>query len=255
MTFGAAYRPAEQGLLIGGDFYDVHPDPGGRVMFLLGDVCGKGVDAAVSTGQLRQSVQALRRLERDPVRLLELLNATMLETMPEDADPSFATVVLGAATPTAGGGLRLELAGGGHQPPLIVRRDGVEMVEIGGMLVGAVPSARFRSRTVDLAPGEACVLYTDGVTEARGGPDGRQTFDEQRVADLLSGCHVMPAPAIAERVELHTTRWLASGHHDDIAVLVIQAPLPASPPRTGSTRRHLHSVQPTRPDPSAEETA
>ncbi|MCO1654048.1 SpoIIE family protein phosphatase [Pseudonocardia humida] len=242
ITLGAAYRPADEGLLIGGDFYDVHParptDPDGT-MLLLGDVCGKGVDAAVSTGQLRQSVRALRRVEPDPVRLLELLNATMLEAVPDDADPRFVTLVLGSARPLPGGGLRLVLAGGGHPAPLLVRRGGVEAVEIGGTLVGGMRRARFRSRTVDLAPGEACVLYTDGVTEARGGDDGTQLFGEERLAELLTGCHVLPAPGIAERVTQHTDRWLTTDNHDDIAVLVVQAPLPVNP-ATG--RRHLHSV-------------
>jgi serine phosphatase RsbU (regulator of sigma subunit) len=223
MDFGAAYRPAEEGLLIGGDFYDVHA-AGGVAMFVLGDVCGKGVHAAVSTGRLRQSIQALRRLDRDPVNLLRLLNDTMLEAADPEADPGFATVVLGTATPEPDGGLRLELAGGGHLPPLVVRRDGVEEIEIGGMLVGAVPAARFASRTVRLAPGETCVLYTDGITEARGGAGGQETLGEARLAALLAGVAALPAAAIAERVERHTTDWLASGAHDDIAVLAVQAP-------------------------------
>lgn len=248
VSLGAAYRPAEQGMLIGGDFYDVHPDPSGRgATFMLGDVCGKGVDAAVSTGQLRHSVQALRRLETDPVRLLSLLNDTMLESTADDDDPGFATVVIGSAVPLESGGLRLRLAGGGHPPPVLVRRDSVEPVEIGGTLVGAIPSARFRARTVDLAPGESCVLYTDGVTEARGGVDGREEYGEARLVDLLAGCHVMPAAAIAERVTLHASRWNANGSRDDIAVLVVQAPLHAPPP--GASRRHLHSVRAAGPVP------
>ena len=183
LTLGAAYRPADEGLLIGGDFYDVLHRPGTATTFLLGDVCGKGVDAAVSTGRVRQSVVALGRLENDPVRLLEALNATMLETVAADRAPQFVTLVLGSATPLPGGGVRLLLAGGGHLPPLVVRPGGVEPVDIGGMLVGAVPAARFRACTVDLAPGESCVLYSDGVTEAQGGVDGRQAFGEERLAD------------------------------------------------------------------------
>ncbi|HXV92544.1 MAG TPA: PP2C family protein-serine/threonine phosphatase, partial [Pseudonocardia sp.] len=252
MSFGAVYRPADEGLLIGGDFYDVHPGeaPGSETMFLLGDVCGKGVEAAVSTGQVRQSVQALRRLERDPVRLLELLNDTMLASARQlDEDPRFVTLVLGTAIARPDGGLLLDVAGGGHLPPLVVRRGGgVEVVEIGGTLVGALPTARIRRRRVELAPGEACVLYSDGVTEARGGPDGRRTFGEDRLATLLTGSEIMPAAAIAERVALHTTRWLTEGSHDDIAVLVVQAPLPTGPKgeaRPGARRQHLHSVVPT----------
>jgi serine phosphatase RsbU (regulator of sigma subunit) len=237
LTVGAAYRPADEGMLIGGDFYDVLPR-GAATTFLLGDVCGKGVDAAVSTGRVRQSVVALGRLEDDPVRLLEVLNATMVETVAADRAPRFVTLVLGTATALPDGGLRLVLAGGGHLPPLVVRPGGVESVDIGGMLVGAVPEARFRARTVDLAPGESCVLYSDGVTEAHGGVDGRQVFGEERLAGVLAGCDVLPAPGIAERVAQHATRWLTTGYHDDIAVLVVQAPIPAQ--RTGG--RHLHSV-------------
>jgi serine phosphatase RsbU (regulator of sigma subunit) len=257
-TLGASYRPSDEGLLIGGDFYDVLPRRDGSTTFLLGDVCGKGVDAAVSTGQLRQSVLALRRLVDDPVRLLELLNATMLETMAEDAAPRFVTLVLGTATPQPGGGLLLRLAGGGHPAPLVVRRDGrVEPVEIGGMLLGAVPEARFACRSVELAPGESCVLYSDGVTEAHGGVDGRQPFGEERLAEILAGCDVLPAPGIAERVTQRATGWLADGHHDDIAVLVVQAPLPVRPPARPATRRHLHSVgdRPAAPQRSVSQRA
>ncbi|MCW0212179.1 MAG: SpoIIE family protein phosphatase [Pseudonocardia sp.] len=244
MTFGAAYRPAEEGLLIGGDFYDVHVDPaGGSATFVLGDVCGKGVHAAVSTGRLRHSVQALRRVERDPVALLRLLNDTMLDGSDPDAAPAFATMVLGSATPRDDGGVRLQLAGGGHLPPLVLRRDGVEEIEIGGMLVGAVPAARFEACTVDLAPGESCVLYTDGVVEARGGTDGLEVLGEERLAQLLVDGHLMPAQAIAERIEQHAVRWLSSGAHDDIAVLVVRAPGVPTAPDPVAVGRHLHSVR------------
>jgi Stage II sporulation protein E (SpoIIE) len=244
LTLGAVHRPADEGLLVGGDFYDVLPRPGGATTFLLGDVCGKGVEAAVSTGQVRQSVLALRRLVDDPVHLLELLNATMLETLPPDGAPRFVTLVLGTAAPRPDGGVRLEVAGGGHLPPLVVRRGGVvEQVDIGGMLLGAVPEARFACRRVDLAPGESCVLYTDGVTEAHGGVDGREAFGEERLGELLRGCDVLPAPGIAERVALRVTGWLSGGYRDDIAVLVVQAPLPVRRP----AGRHLHSVPPGTP--------
>ncbi|WP_142102271.1 PP2C family protein-serine/threonine phosphatase [Pseudonocardia cypriaca] len=239
MVFGASYRPAEEALLIGGDFFDVHVGADGdEAMFLLGDVCGKGVDAAVESGRLRQAVQALRRLERDPVRLLELLNESMLDAAPPDAGPRFATLVLGTAAPLPGGGLRVRLAAGGHPPPMVVRAGGVEPVEIPGMLVGGVREAHFATRTVDLGPGEACVLYTDGVTEARGGVDGDEEFGEDRVLRLLHGCHVLPAPGIAERVALHATAWRTTGR-DDIAVLVVQAPLSVAP-----ASRHAHTAQP-----------
>ena len=125
------------------------------------------------------------------------------------------------------------------------------------MLVGGVPGARVGSHTLDLAPGEACVFYTDGVTEARGGPDGRQEFGELRLVELLSGCHVMPAPAIAERVALRADSWVGGNggraEQDDVAVLVVQAPLAPTSTVTGAARRHLHSVHPTATDVEAQE--
>jgi serine phosphatase RsbU (regulator of sigma subunit) len=127
----------------------------------------------------------------------------------------------------------------------------VEHVDISGMLIGAVPEARFASRRIDLAPGESCVLYTDGVTEARGGVDGREAFGEDRLAQILRGCDVLPAPGIAERVALHASQWLSGGYHDDIAVLVVQAPLPVRRP----AGRHLHSVPPDTSPPPPPPTA
>lgn len=249
MELGAAYIPADAGTMIGGDFYDVHPTPGeGGATLLLGDVSGKGVDAGVCAAQIRQSVRVLRRLEADPLRLLELLNDVLLEVNPTHLEPRFATMVLGSAHPLPGGGLRLQLSGGGHPPPLVLNGSGVAPVEIGGGLVGALRSPRFRSRSVDLAPGDACVIYTDGVVEARGGLGGGQLFGEQRLAELLADCRELPASAIAERVIAHTARWLDDGTHDDIAVLVVQAPPHQRPVET--VRRHLYAVPSTAPAPS-----
>jgi hypothetical protein len=101
------------------------------------------------------------------------------------------------------------------------------------------------------------VLYSDGVTEAHGGVDGRQPLGEERLAEILAGCDVLPAPGIAERVTQRATGWLADGHHDDIAVLVVQAPLPVRPPARPATRRHLHSVgdRPAAPQRSVSQRA
>ena len=100
VQWGTAYRPAQAGLRIGGDFYGVHRLPDGGALFYLGDVSGKGVDAAVFTGQIRQGLQALHRIETDPARLLRLLNDAVLETTRAHGQGRFATMVLGVARPT-----------------------------------------------------------------------------------------------------------------------------------------------------------
>ncbi|MDG4821996.1 PP2C family protein-serine/threonine phosphatase [Asanoa sp. WMMD1127] len=236
VQWGAAYRPAQSSLRIGGDFYGAHELPDGGALFYLGDVSGKGVDAAVFTGQIRQGLQALRRIESDPARLLTLLNDSVLETTRAHGHGRFATMVLGRANPVHGGGLSLTLASGGHLPPIVVRADGaVETVDLRGMLIGVVPDPRIASITVQLAAGETCLLFSDGVTEARGGIRGEQ-FGAARLVDALGGCQRMPAPALAERVEQVIGDWLGGRNHDDIAVFAVRAVSPGSP------ARHLHAV-------------
>lgn len=238
VQWGTAYRPAQAGLRIGGDFYGAHRLPDGGSLFYLGDVAGKGVDAAVFTGQLRQCLQALHRVEYQPARLLRLLNDALLETTLANAQGRFATMVLGVVRAQRDGGLSLTMAGGGHLPPLVLRVTGeVEPVALSGMLLGVVPDPRIGEVTVQLAPGETCLLYSDGVTEARGGRRGDELFGVDRLVQAIHGCHRMPAPALAERIEQVTCDWLAHGDHDDIAVLAMRAvgEVPRVP-------RHLHAV-------------
>ncbi|MEV0002841.1 PP2C family protein-serine/threonine phosphatase [Micromonospora sp. NPDC050980] len=244
VQWGTAYRPAQAGLRIGGDFYGSHRLAGGGSVFFLGDVSGKGVEAAVSTGQLRQCLHALHRVEAQPGRLLKLLNGALLETTQAHGQGRFATMVLGVTRPHRDGGLTLTLAGGGHLPPLVLRESGdVEVVPLSGMLIGVVPDPRIGETTVHLAPGETCLLYSDGVTEARGGWRGDEQFGADRLVNAVTGCHRMPAPALAERVEQVTCDWLAHGDHDDIAVLALRASGPA-----GRASRHLHAVPEPRTD-------
>jgi len=250
VQWGTAYRPAQAGLRIGGDFYGSHRLPDGGCVFFLGDVSGKGIEAAVFTGQLRQCLQALHRVESQPGRLLKLLNDALLETSQAQGQGRFATMVLGVARPQREGGLTLTLAGGGHLPPLVLRNSGeIEQVPLSGMLVGVVPDPRIGEVSVQLAPGETCLLYSDGVTEARGGRRGNEQFGPQRLVQTLTGCQRMPAPALAERVEQVTCDWLAHGDHDDIAVLALRATGPG-----GRGQRHLHAVPDARESTETRET-
>ncbi|MDL5159218.1 PP2C family protein-serine/threonine phosphatase [Actinomycetospora termitidis] len=241
VVVGSAYRPARESLRVGGDFYEVLPRTAvGRTPFLLGDVCGKGIEAAVLSGRVRQSLHALRLVEQDPTTLLGLLNAALLDAADLDAAvtmPRFATMVLGDAEPLPDGGLRLRLATGGHPPPFVVRADGtVEEVDVVGSLVGALRDAEFSGTEVLLAPGETCLIYSDGVTEARGGPGGRDFYGEERLAAALSGCAGAPAQVVCERVVQLLSDWLAGRDHDDVALLALQAPPRPRPDRSRPDR-------------------
>ncbi|MGM1079266.1 PP2C family protein-serine/threonine phosphatase [Streptomyces sp. H28] len=221
--FAGGYRASVDTDRVGGDFYDVHP-PGedcAETLAVLGDVAGKGLDAAVITGRIRSTLHALRPMADDHGRMLRLLNNAMRS---EGGRVRFATLVLASAH-REGSAVALRLTSAGHPPPLIVRRDGtVEEADTGGTLIGVLPEITSRTAHVRLAPGETCLLYTDGVTEAKGGPLGDVQFGEERLKRALAECGGLPAAAVVERVQMLTDAWIGGGRHDDIAVLAITAP-------------------------------
>lgn len=100
----------------------------------------------------------------------------------------------------------------------------MQEADTGGTLIGVLPEITTRTAEVRLAPGETCLLYTDGVTEARGGPLGDTMFGEDRLRRALLGCARMPAQAVVERVRMLADEWIGDGGHDDMAVLAITAP-------------------------------
>jgi hypothetical protein len=227
VEYAGVYRPSGASERVGGDFYDVHPGAGAEdeTLVVLGDVCGKGLEAAVLTGKIRNTLQALLPLADDHQRLLGLLNGALLTP----ANPRFATLAL-ASVVRDGPRVRLRVTSAGHQPPVVVRRSGeVEEVPTRGTLVGAF--RRIESVTVDvvLEPGETCVFFTDGVTEARGGPLGDEMFGQERLLAGLSRCAGMPVHALVDHVHMLAAEWLGGNDHDDIAVVAVGAPSRPSP--------------------------
>ncbi|SEH51476.1 Serine phosphatase RsbU, regulator of sigma subunit [Mycolicibacterium rutilum] len=216
------YRASADHELVGGDFYDVHPaaTPDGETLVVLGDVCGKGLEAAVLTGKIRNTLQALAPLADQHESVLRLLNSALLS--PDNS--RFATVVL-ASISRRDGQVALRLTCAGHPAPLIVRTDGtVEEADTRGMLVGALPQFRARSFETTLAPGETCLLYTDGLTEARGGPLGAEVFGDERLEAAMAQCAGLPAEAVVERMMMLASEWVTDREHDDMAVVAITAP-------------------------------
>ncbi|MFI9012309.1 PP2C family protein-serine/threonine phosphatase [Actinosynnema sp. NPDC053489] len=220
VEFAGRYRPANDHERVGGDFYDVHELETGESLAVLGDVCGKGLEAAVMTGKVRSTLQALLPLAGDHRRMLELLNGALLSSH----HTKFVTVVLASAA-RVGADVRLRVTTGGHLPPLVVRTTGeVHEVPTRGTLIGVLPEVDAVTAEVLLAPGETCLFYTDGITEAVGGPLGDEMFGEDRLRRALADCAGMPADAVTEHVHMVASQWIGGGSHDDIAVLAITAP-------------------------------
>ncbi|MBQ1027219.1 PP2C family protein-serine/threonine phosphatase [Micromonospora sp. C95] len=221
VSLAGGYRAAGDGLRIGGDFYDVLPT-GDGALFAVGDVCGKGVGAAVLTGRVRQSLQTLRLVERQPRELLKLLDRALLDPPDTNRRGQFTTLLLGDLRVEPEGELRIRIAGGGHPACLVVRADAtVAAIRVGGMPVGALPGARFAAADLRLSPGETLFLRTDGVAEARGGPRGTEIFGEQRLRRTLAAGAGRPPATVVDRVLREIDKWCAGHRHDDVAMLAI----------------------------------
>ena len=222
--FEVWYEPAGGVLAVGGDFYDVKVRDDGSAFLVLGDICGKGAEAAALTGRVRHSLTALAMVERDGRTLLRLLNELLIA----GGSNRFATLVLGSVAPSTDG-LTLTLASGGHPAPLVLRRaGGVEEVTVPGTLVGISPQARFAEALVQLDEGDICLLYTDGITEARSRHDPADLFGDERLRAVLSAAAGQPAREVVRRLRQAVRDWLGSTAHDDIAVLAVECVASAS---------------------------
>ncbi len=232
VRMAARYRPALEGQEVGGDFYDAFQIDENRWAIAIGDVCGKGAEAAALTALGRYTIRALA--EHDAPTVLERLNEAVIRDQ-DMTERRFLTVLLANLT-VKPGGLELEIAAAGHPPPLILRADGsVEPVAVGGTLLGVASQVSFEPQQVSLHPGDAILLYTDGLTDARA--PGRFMSDAD-LAELLARGHGLNVEQLAEFVEDGATAGQAP--RDDIAILVVQfAGVPVSPRRSaGVPGRH-----------------
>jgi PAS domain S-box-containing protein len=212
----ARFRPTGEGNQVGGDFYDLFETGGRGWTVVMGDVCGKGPDAAAVTALARYTLRAAAMRERLPSRSLRLLNEALLR---QRDDRLFCTVAY-AYLEAHDGGVRIGVASGGHPLPMLLHADGtVEAIGEPGTLLGVLPDPNLEDRSVTLSPGDALVFYTDGVVEGR---SAEVPFDEDALRELLVGCAGAGADAIAARVE-DAAFAAQEGHpRDDIAVLVLR---------------------------------
>ena len=224
MTLAGGYRAAGDSLRIGGDFYDVVPPPATAALFALGDVCGKGVGAAVLTGRVRQSLQTLRLVEQRPLELMELLNRALFDAPDAARRGQFTTLLLGALTPGPDGGLLVRVAGGGH-PPRWSSAPTARSHRSGSAACrsGALTAARFAETQVQLAPGDLLLAYTDGVTEAAAARATRRCSARPGCGRRSRRRPGYRRRALVDRVLRAVDEWLGGQAHDDIAMLAVAA--------------------------------
>ena len=212
----ARFRPTGEGNEVGGDFYDVFETGNRGWTVVMGDVCGKGPDAAAVTALARYTLRAAAMRERLPSRSLAVLNEALLR---QRDDRRFCTVAY-AYLEKLDHGARAGISTGGHPLPLLLRADGsVEFVGAPGTLLGIVPDPNLDDHPVTLEPGDSLIFYTDGVIESRADSNG--VLDERRLAELVATCAGLGPDAIAARIEDAAVMSQNGRPKDDIAVLVL----------------------------------
>jgi serine phosphatase RsbU (regulator of sigma subunit) len=220
----ARYRPSGsdstgRANLVGGDFYDLFEIAKGRFGLLLGDVSGVGPEAAALTGVARYTVRAVAEAEDAPSAVLTRLNEALLRLGSE----RFLTAVYATLEPKDDGVVPVTICSGGHPPGLVLRDD--ESVEVldraTGMLLGVFPTVELTEDKIVLTPGDALVLVTDGVLEARD-DEGRE-FGLERLQELLATCAGRSAEGIARRIERSVLDHRGERADDDLAVVVLRA--------------------------------
>jgi len=237
MDVASGFRPAGDGHEIGGDFFDVFRLDERCSMVVIGDVCGKGAEAASLTALARYTLRAAALQEAEPCTLVARLNEAVRR---QRDDLNFLTCVCAFVHAEESGALRVRACVAGHPPPLrIDGNGGVTQVGGKGALVGAWDNPRLEQEAFELRPGERLVLYTDGVTEA-GAPDDE--LGEEGLVELLSQMAEGSSASTVASIERAVVSRTAAPPRDDIAVLVLRPMTPtpcggAQPERRSGDRR------------------
>jgi PAS domain S-box-containing protein len=212
------YRTSTNEADVGGDFYDVFAAGQGWT-FVIGDVVGKGAKAAAITGLARHTLRAAALSVESPAQMLRVLNQAMLDQLSDD--DQFCTAVCAHLNAE-----QLCVVCGGHPLPLILRSDGrVHLAGRAGDLIGVHAEPALHEETSELAAGDTVILYTDGVTDARG-PAG--PFGEEKLAVVLAMSVALPPAQLVDRIDRAVSAYQGTTTPDDIAILALRLQPPAA---------------------------
>lgn len=215
LSFSRVYRSATEAAQVGGDFYDLFELEHGLVGVTIGDVSGKGLDAAVLTSMVKNTIRAQATdMAKTPADVMRTANIVLLR---ESSPEVFATVFFGVLDTTTG---RLSYCNAGHTAAVLRQPQGqVLALPSNSMLVGGLPDAEFDNAEALLEPGGLLFLYTDGVTEAR---SASGLFGTKRILDLVEGLEGGDPWVAAARVAQSAAAF-ADGHlSDDLAILAVE---------------------------------
>jgi len=212
LGYGYMYRSATEGAKVGGDFYDLFELGGGRVGITLGDVSGKGLQAATLTSVVRSTIRAYALDGHCPSKIMAKANeAVRLASGPA----SFITVFFGLLDTATG---KLTYCSAGHPPAILHQAAGVELLREHSPIIGAFAGMSYTEEETYLQKGDSLVLYTDGVTEAR---HDEEFYGEERLIDFLTQAQEIPVKEIPQAIYNDIVAYSGGKLLDDIAILAI----------------------------------
>ncbi|WP_430791051.1 SpoIIE family protein phosphatase [Actinoplanes sp. G11-F43] len=212
--FAAEYVPT--GSEVGGDFYDVVPSGENQWLVVVGDVSGKGVQAATVTGLVRDVIRILV----DDGKALDEILWRVNRTLVQRGGGRYCTLAMASVTRRASGALDVCLHLAGHDRAVLVRADGkTAFVGEGGTALGLLETITSPDVSVTLESGDSLIFYTDGVTERR---RGRELFGSTRLREAATPLAGYPADVMAARLRSTTINFSVEEPRDDIAILVLR---------------------------------
>jgi Stage II sporulation protein E (SpoIIE)/ANTAR domain len=213
MDLAVRYRPAGEGQLVGGDWYDTLLLPSGDVLLVVGDVAGHGIDAVTGMVAARNSLRGLAITGAGPAELLRMLNSVMCHL----TAGVVGTVVCGLYSP---GPRVLRWARAGHLPPVLVRAENPGTARAlplpGGVLLGMDPDATYEEATQSMEPGDTLLLFTDGLIERRG------ESIEEVLAEFVGGLGPRTAELTASAQADQVLARAVSDTGDDACLVVVR---------------------------------
>ncbi|WP_157406808.1 PP2C family protein-serine/threonine phosphatase, partial [Actinomadura rubrobrunea] len=217
LALAGRYLGATGGVEVGGDFYDVFPTPDGWGL-VLGDVCGKGEDAAAVTATARHGVRLLSRRKAGPTEVLAEVNEVLL------GEDRFVTAVMGVLV-QGSERVTVSLATAGHPPAIVVRADGViRTTSGGGVPLGLFAVFDAGCDTVHLGVGDTLFLHSDGVLDACDAT--RRQFGADRLTDVLAAHAAAPLEDMLGAVEHELLEFCDGDLRDDVSMLAVRVPPP-----------------------------
>jgi sigma-B regulation protein RsbU (phosphoserine phosphatase) len=213
LDLAARFRPSSR-YEVGGDFYDVFPIDDRAWGVVIGDVCGKGPEAAARTSSARYSLRAAAIQEPTASTVLRVVNQALLGDSDSSPVERFVTALFARLAPTPAG-TTVTFSSGGHPLPLVLSATGdVHPVGKEGTLLGVFRDVEVFDATVELAPGDMLVFYTDGVLDS-----GAPPLHQEGLETLLRNCRNLPVGVVVQRI--HDV--VAGDQRDDVAILAIAA--------------------------------